>query len=183
MKNGSENVRKAVNETYCRRKNNGKSRFHTRKRKRKGTAMVKQVIIVRKDLGMSVGKTAAQASHASMAFLTDAIRRNARREESPDVRYKAELEFDAETYEGWIGGIFTKVLLEAKNRNALEKAVRKAEEAGMREGEDFFIIRDVCRTELTPEDEDGRTPTCVGFRPMPEERIDPITRKYQLMKG
>ena len=143
--------------------------------------MVMQVVIIRKDLGMSVGKTAAQASHASMAFLTNMIRKSACREENG--RYAAELEFDAETYEGWIGGIFTKVMLEAKDRNALEKAVRKAEAAGMKEGEDFFVIRDVCRTELTPEDKDGTTPTCVGFRPMPEEKIDPVTGRFRLMKG
>ena len=37
----------------------------------------KQVIIARKDLNMSPGKLAAQVSHASMAFLTTDIRKNA----------------------------------------------------------------------------------------------------------
>ena len=38
--------------------------------------MYKQIIIARKDLGMSPGKLAAQVSHGSMAFLTTAIRNN-----------------------------------------------------------------------------------------------------------
>lgn len=39
--------------------------------------MYKQLIIARKDLDMSPGKLAAQVSHASMAFLTTAIRKKA----------------------------------------------------------------------------------------------------------
>lgn len=41
--------------------------------------MFKQIIIVRKDLGMSTGKIAAQVSHASMAFLTWAVRNNVKK--------------------------------------------------------------------------------------------------------
>lgn len=54
-----------------------------------------------------------------------------------------------------------------------------AEESGMKEGEDFFLIRGNCYTEITPE-EDGKTLTCIGFRPMDEEDIDKIGRKYHL---
>ena len=38
--------------------------------------MYKQIIIVRKDLNMSIGKICSQVSHASMAFLTWMIRNN-----------------------------------------------------------------------------------------------------------
>ena len=37
---------------------------------------MKQIIIVRRDLGMSAGKLCAQVSHASMAFLSNWIRNN-----------------------------------------------------------------------------------------------------------
>ena len=40
---------------------------------------MRQLIIARKDLQMSPGKLAAQVSHASMAFLTTQIRKNARK--------------------------------------------------------------------------------------------------------
>lgn len=36
--------------------------------------MYKQIIIVRKDLQMSIGEICSQVSHASMAFLTTVIR-------------------------------------------------------------------------------------------------------------
>lgn len=65
------------------------------------------------------------------------------------------------TDEDWINGIFTKVILEAKNKNQLMKAVKMAEDLGMEEGKDFFLIKDCCLTELTPEEVDengvGRT--------------------------
>ena len=35
---------------------------------------MKQIIIVRKDLNMSKGKMSAQVAHASMAFLTNALK-------------------------------------------------------------------------------------------------------------
>ena len=40
---------------------------------------MKQVIIARKDLNMSMGKLAAQIAHASMAFLTNELRANAKK--------------------------------------------------------------------------------------------------------
>lgn len=188
--------------------------------------MIKQIIIVRKDLAMSPGKLAAQVSHASMAFLTSMIRKYAINKEfvvlpifepngmfkfyaHPDVAMAAQkaakqgnqyfklptgetgysiknLEIDKELFEGWIAGSFTKVILEAKNKNQLMKAQKMAEELGMKEGEDFFLIKDCCRTELEPEEIDengiGRTLTCIGFKPMKSEIIDQIGKKYQLMK-
>ena len=166
----------------------------------------KQTVIVRKDLNMSHGKLAAQVSHASMAFLTTAIRKAATKTWDDDEMrrwidsqlesfmggpertpprprsYEAVLTFEPDMYENWIEGAFVKCILEAKSKGKLLKAVEAAEEAGMREGEDFFVIRDNCRTELTPEEEDGTTITCVGFRPMRAEEIDPIGRKFQLYR-
>lgn len=79
---------------------------------------------------------------------------------------------------------FTKCVLQAKNKNQLMKAVTIAEELGMKEGEDFFLIKDNCYTELEPEEigEDGigRTLTCIGFKPMDSEVIDQIGKKYHL---
>ena len=111
--------------------------------------MYKQIIIARKDLAMSSGKLAAQVSHGSMAFLSWFIRNNA--------------DLDGQ----------------AKNKNQLLKAKTMAEELGMVEGKDFWLIKDNCHTELEPE-EDGRTLTVIGFRPMDSEIIDQIGRKYHL---
>ena len=145
--------------------------------------MYKQVIIARKDLKMSPGKLAAQASHGSMAFLTEMIRENAKKIDSV---YLAVLELEPDLFEQWIQGAFTKTILEAKNRNQLLKAKTMAEEMGLKEGQDFFLIRDNCYTELEPEEVDengvGRTLTCIGFRPMDADVIDQIGKKYQLYR-
>lgn len=155
--------------------------------------MYKQIIIVRRDLDMSIGKTSAQVAHGSMAFLTNIIRNNVTEltkngyfilnesdmEDENDLVYRCEYDFDKDLYEQWINGEFTKVVLQARNKNHLLKAKTVAEELGMKEGEDFFLIKDNCHTELEPE-EDGRTLTCIGFKPMDAEIIDKIGRKYHL---
>lgn len=135
--------------------------------------MYKQIIIARKDLNMSPGKLSAQVAHGSMAFLSHFIRDNV------DELGYVEGAIDIDIVDNWINGIFTKTVLKAKNKNQLLKAKTMAEELGMKEGQDFWLIRDNCLTELEPE-EDGRTLTVIGFKPMDSEIIDQIGKKYQL---
>ena len=138
----------------------------------------KQIIIARKDLKMSVGKICAQVSHASMAFLSNFIKENT------DIDGHIDAWINKDILDNWINGIFTKVTLQARNKNHLLKAKTMAEEMGMVEGEDFFLIKDNCLTELEPEEIDengvGRTLTCIGFKPMDSEIIDKIGKKYHL---
>ena len=147
--------------------------------------MYKQIIIARKDLNMSAGKLSAQVSHASMAFLTNEIRNDWSMNKTyfKGVEYKTyyavELTFEQDLFEQWIIGEFTKCVLKAKNKSQLLKAKTLAEEMGMTENEDFFCIYDNCHTELTPE-ENGRTLTCIGFKPMDSDVIDQIGKKFQL---
>ena len=149
--------------------------------------MYKQIIIARKDLNMSPGKLAAQVSHGSMAFLIDLVRKKAELRwrylepwNNPIEEYfYVRARIECELFEQWIDGEFTKCVLQAKNKNQLLKAKTIAEELGMKEGEDFWLIRDNCHTELEPE-EDGRTLTVIGFKPMDAEIIDQIGRKYHL---
>jgi peptidyl-tRNA hydrolase len=104
----------------------------------------------------------------------------------PTYFYRSQVDIDVDLYEQWINGTFTKCVLGAKNRNQLLKAKTMAEELGMVEGKDFFLIKDNCYTELEPEEVDengvGRTLTCIGFRPMDNEIIDKIGKKFQLLK-
>lgn len=151
---------------------------------------MRQLIIARKDLEMSSGKLAAQCCHASEAFLTSYLRDRTNVTEMTDETgqscYKAEYIFSKEVYEDWICGIFTKTVCAAKNRNHLLKAKTMAEELGLEEGTDFFLIWDRCLTELEQEevDEDriGRTLTAIGFQPLDDETAHKISRKYQLYK-
>ena len=96
--------------------------------------MYKQIIIARKDLNMSAGKLAAQVSHASMAFLTNTIRRDWSmnttyfKGDEYKTYYSVELTFDKDLFEQWIIGEFTKCVLKAKNKSQLLKAKTLAEE-------------------------------------------------------
>lgn len=144
---------------------------------------MRQIIIARKDLNMGPGKLAAQVAHASLAFLSNKI------------RYKGQLDgafvdvylsIPKDVYNEWFCGIFTKTVCEAKNRNQLIKAVTIAEKLGLQEGTDFFLIKDACLTDLEPEEKDengqGRTLTCIGFRPLDDNTAWEISKKYQLYK-
>lgn len=145
---------------------------------------MRQLIIARKDLGMSPGKLASQVAHASWAFISNQIRN-----EPAWCKYDTyhlDLAIPANIYKEWFCGIFTKTICEAKNLKQLLKAKTLAEDLGMKEGEDFFLIWDACLTELQPEkyDEDGtgRTLTCIGFRPLDDETAWKISKKFQLYK-
>ena len=157
----------------------------------KKTEGMRQLIIARKDLQMSPGKLTAQVSHASMAFITDMLRKSGVDEElsmdTGDVEaYHISITMPPDIYNDWLNGIFTKTICEAKNRNHLMKAISMAEELGLQEGKDFFPIKDNCLTELEPEEYDengtGRTLTCIGFRPLPDSIAHQISRKYQLYR-
>ena len=145
---------------------------------------MRQLIIARKDLNMSAGKLAAQVAHASFAFISQQIRN------TPAIEtlsgYNVALLIDKDTMDNWFKGIFTKTVCEAKNKAQLLKAKIIAEELGMTEDKDFFLIKDACNTELTPEEVDengiGRTLTCIGFKPLPDEIAWKISKKFQLYK-
>ena len=106
--------------------------------------------------------------------------------EEEEKAYRTRFIIDAETYEEWFQGSFVKTVCEARNRNHLLKAIDMAKELGLVEGVDFFLIKDNCLTELEPEEVDdkgvGRTLTCIGFRPLPDEVAHKISKKYQLYK-
>lgn len=150
----------------------------------------KQVIIARKDLKMSPGKLAAQVAHASMAFFTRWIKNNTCLDEwgkdiiEQDGFYFVDGRFPKDIWEGWINGKFTKTIVEAKNKNQLEKAILWAQEQGFHENADYFLIKDACLTELEPEEVDadgtGRVLTCIGFRPLPEELANELSHKFHL---
>lgn len=101
-------------------------------------------------------------------------------------KYNCTFSLEKDVYEQWFAGIFTKTICEAKNRNQLMKAITMAEELELIQGEDFFLIKDNCLTELEPEEVDengvGRVLTCIGFRPLPDEVAHQISRKYQLYR-
>ena len=146
---------------------------------------VRQYIILRRDAKTVTGepvsahKLAVMTSHASMAFLSRMMNKNCK-----DINGKHHIEFDMddELYNGWLNNSFTKILLSAKNLNDLNKAIIKAKELGLVEGEDYFCIRDNCWTELVPDEGETTCFIAIGFKPMDFEKIKDLTKKYQLYK-
>lgn len=133
--------------------------------------MYKQIIIVRKDLNMNPDKLGAQMAHGSMAFMGEFVRNNV---DGLVTGY-----FDTEILRNWLSTEYNKCVLQAKNKSQLLKAKTMAERLGMKKERDFWLIHDNCYTELKPE-EDGRTLTCIGFKPMDVEIIDQIAKRYLL---
>ena len=140
---------------------------------------------------MSPGKLAAQVAHASMAYFINWLKinicldENGQRLTNPnDYFYFIDGRFPKELWDGWIDEKATKTIVEAKNKNQLKKAIDWADEHHMIEGFDYFLIKDACLTELQPEEVDGngngRTLTCIGFRPLPEELANELSHKFHL---
>lgn len=127
---------------------------------------IKQYIIIRKDLNMSTGKIAAQASHASMKVFFD--RMSTIREES-GTNYEF-LASDDEVE--WINGMFTKVVLGVKNEGQLLKVYQLALEAGL----NVSLIKDAGLTELV-----GANFTAVAIGPNKISECYPIVSKLRLL--
>ena len=136
-------------------------------------AEVIQYIVARRDLEMSAGKLAAQVAHASMGVLLPHFRGGSRYVRCAD-RYG---DF-ADDIERWLEVAFAKVVVMVEDRAALDRVAAKLEERGV----PHQIIRDACRTELEPEDEDGRTPTCIGVVPLERHRAPGLVRHLPLWR-
>lgn len=123
--------------------------------------MIKQLIIIRRDLKMRRGKEIAQGAHASMAFLTSNIN-----EEGQLIRPLTQTEL------AWITGKFTKVVLQVPNLEVLLKAHALAENFGIRS----HLIVDSGATEFNG----VPTVTAVAIGPEDSNALDPLFGNLKL---
>lgn len=116
--------------------------------------MVKQVIVVRRDLKMRRGKEIAQGSHASMAFLVRRLRRSGGIELSEPERQ-------------WLFHHQAKICVRVESEAELLDVHARAVAAGL----EAHLIRDAGHTEF------GGVPTltCCAVGPDDAEKIDAIT--------
>jgi PTH2 family peptidyl-tRNA hydrolase len=112
---------------------------------------IKQVIIIRKDLKMSMGKAIAQACHASIEA------------------YKSS---DKKIIKKWEESGSKKVVLKVNSLEELLKIYEEAKKSGLV----VSLIRDAGKTEL----EEG-TITCIAIGPDYSEKIDKITGNLKLL--
>lgn len=125
---------------------------------------VKQVIVIRSDLGMRRGKEIAQGAHASMLWLS-------RRLTSAGLAPDAAPRFSPAEHL-WLRGSFTKIVCRVRSLDELRDVVRAAEAAGV----ECHPVFDRGLTEFQ-----GRvTVTAVAVGPDYEDLIDPVTGALEL---
>lgn len=133
--------------------------------------MIKQVIVVRKDLNMRKGKLAAQAAHASMKVFFDRIE-----EIYPDASmhkpYKILLQDITPQMKEWVEGRFTKVVVGCESEEELFKLKIKAEDNNV----PVSLIKDAGLTEFKEP-----TYTCIAIGPDYSEAVDKITSELKLL--
>jgi PTH2 family peptidyl-tRNA hydrolase len=129
--------------------------------------IVKQVIVMRKDLNMRKGKMIAQGAHASIAFLTRAATIDA-----DTGMLRTNLKNPAEVSE-WMTKGFTKICLSVDSEEALDIVYQQAIAAGL----NAILITDSGLTEF------GGIPTktCCAIGPDLNEEIDKITAGLKLL--
>jgi PTH2 family peptidyl-tRNA hydrolase len=127
--------------------------------------VAKQVIVMRKDLGMRKGKMIAQGAHASMKALLDAGQR-----EPDGARFAIALD---EPMAAWLGGRFTKVCVSVDSEEALLAVVEKARTIGVR----CALITDSGATEFRG----VPTNTCCAVGPAWAEDVDAVTGALPLL--
>jgi PTH2 family peptidyl-tRNA hydrolase len=121
---------------------------------------IKQVILIRKDLGMRRGKEVAQGAHAAMAFLVDRLRGFASDAAGRSIPLSP-------VERAWIDGGMAKVCVRVDSEDALLDRYRRAREAGL----EAHLVRDSGRTEF------GGVPTLTACAIGPDNaaRVDTIT--------
>lgn len=123
-----------------------------------------QYIVIRRDLVpiMGVGKTAAQAAHASLGVVLD----HGKLLDTPEVR-------------SWTSNFFGKIVVYVKTKQKLLNLANKLDELKIRNK----LIYDACLTKLEPEEENGSTLTCMGVEPIAVENVPKCLRSLQLLDG
>ena len=113
--------------------------------------MYKQVIILRKDIGMDKGKLIAQGIHAALG----AMRKT-----------------DDSIIEEWERNGSKKVVLKVDNLRELKQIEAKLKKFKI----PYFLVKDAGLTQLKP-----GTVTALGIGPVEEKEIDKITGKLKLL--
>ena len=127
--------------------------------------MIKQVIVMRKDLNMRKGKMCAQAAHASMKVWFDRM----------TVCADDAVRVGGLTPEmiSWAQGIFTKIVVGCDTERDLFDVIAAAREANL----PAALITDCGATEFNG----VPTNTCVAVGPAEAEVIDKITGGFKLL--
>lgn len=114
----------------------------------------KQVMVVRRDLGMGTGKIAAQVAHAAVmgAEKTKAHKR--------------------EWFDAWFHAGQAKVVVKVQDMEELMEVKKRAESLRL----PVVQVQDSGLTQIPP-----GTTTCIGIGPAPAELVDKVTNDLKLL--
>lgn len=114
----------------------------------------KQVMVVRRDLGMGTGKIAAQVAHAAVmgAEKTKSSKR--------------------EWFDEWFHGGQAKVVVKVQGMDELMEVRKRAESMKL----PVVQVQDSGLTQIPP-----GTTTCIGIGPAPSELVDRVTNDLKLL--
>jgi PTH2 family peptidyl-tRNA hydrolase len=115
---------------------------------------IKQVIVVRRDLGMGVGKIAAQVGHASVLG-AEHVRKSKK-----------------EWFDEWIDYGQEKIVLKVSSLSELDDVKKHAISLDLPWSE----VTDAGHTQIEP-----GTVTCISIGPAPEAVVDKVTQKLKLL--
>lgn len=115
---------------------------------------MKQVIVVRKDIKMGVGKLAAQVAHASLIAAEKARVSN------------------SEWFNQWFNHGQAKIVLKVNSMDELMRLKSKAEALGLPTAQ----VDDAGLTQLP-----AGTTTCIAIGPAPDDVIDKVTGDLKLL--
>lgn len=132
--------------------------------------MVKQIIVMRKDLNMRKGKIAAQAGHAVLSVILKKL--------NMLDQFFWSVEQDRIVFEGdevlddWFTNSYTKICLYVNSEQELLDLKEKADSLG--------FVTSLIKDNGTTEFNGVPTYTCIAFEPLPAEKIDILTKDLPL---
>lgn len=128
--------------------------------------MVKQVLVIRKDLNMRKGKMIAQGAHAAMGFLCQQIEKQLKNNEVLNITLK-------DTDYIWLLSGTTKIVAGVDSEEELKELIEKAKQKDIR----VYPVIDAGRTEF----KGVPTLTSAAFGPNAVELIDSVTGHLKLL--
>jgi PTH2 family peptidyl-tRNA hydrolase len=119
---------------------------------------LKQVIVMRHDLGMRRGKQIAQGAHASMAFMKDKLMTG-----EPFTLVE----------QAWMAGEEAKICCRVDSEAELFEVQQKAIDARLQ----VCVVYDLGKTEFHGQS----TPTCLAVGPDESDKINKVTGELKLL--
>ena len=132
--------------------------------------MVKQIIVMRKDLNMRKGKIAAQAGHAVLSVIFKKL--NMLDEFFWSVEQDKVVFEGDEVLDDWFTNSYTKICLYVNSEQELLDLKEKADSLG--------FVTSLIKDNGTTEFNGVPTYTCIAFEPLPAEKIDILTKDLPL---